>query len=296
MFYIEISNKLKSEINHLSEFSDNTIFFSPEKFEIAVNLIEKRHFEEINKIKLLIEKNGYLVIKNLPIEVELPYTPKTPDEVIQKKHYVSEINLVFIGYIIGKIFSFEDENKNKIHNVFPSINHQEYNSSLGSIHHLSLHTEIAFSKFKPDYISLICVRKSKNLSPTLLCDMKKVFEAVPKYIWNIIQNEDYFIKQPATFKSETIYRKIKAIELEENNNFSFFFNFIDGMMVSLSQKSHEALNVIKEYVYELKEEVLLEEGHAIVIDNHRFLHGRDQIQANFDGFDRWLQRIYIRKK
>ena len=42
-----------------------------------------------------------------------------------------------------------------------------------------------------------------------------------------------------------------------------------------------------------KEGILLEAGDLLIVDNRRAVHGRNQFQAYFDGYDRWLQRGYV---
>jgi alpha-ketoglutarate-dependent taurine dioxygenase len=44
-----------------------------------------------------------------------------------------------------------------------------------------------------------------------------------------------------------------------------------------------------------KRGVHLEPGDCIVVDNRKALHGRSPFHADFDGQDRWLQRVHIRQ-
>lgn len=39
--------------------------------------------------------------------------------------------------------------------------------------------------------------------------------------------------------------------------------------------------------------VRLEPGDLLVVDNRRAIHGRSAFPARYDGFDRWLQRMYV---
>jgi alpha-ketoglutarate-dependent taurine dioxygenase len=40
----------------------------------------------------------------------------------------------------------------------------------------------------------------------------------------------------------------------------------------------------------------LETGDLLVIDNNKTIHGRKPFQARYDGTDRWVQRILVRKE
>ena len=39
--------------------------------------------------------------------------------------------------------------------------------------------------------------------------------------------------------------------------------------------------------------IKLKPGDLLLIDNRRVLHSRNAFQAHYDGYDRWLQRIYL---
>jgi hypothetical protein len=41
--------------------------------------------------------------------------------------------------------------------------------------------------------------------------------------------------------------------------------------------------------------IALEPGEILVIDNRRGAHARTAFRASFDGSDRWLHRVYIRR-
>ncbi len=42
-------------------------------------------------------------------------------------------------------------------------------------------------------------------------------------------------------------------------------------------------------------EILSEPGDLIIIDNRRTSHSRTKFKAYFDGYDRWLQRVFIKQ-
>jgi L-asparagine oxygenase len=40
----------------------------------------------------------------------------------------------------------------------------------------------------------------------------------------------------------------------------------------------------------------LETGDLLIIDNNKTIHGRKPFQPRYDGTDRWVQRMLIRKE
>jgi len=57
-----------------------------------------------------------------------------------------------------------------------------------------------------------------------------------------------------------------------------------------------ALDKLKEAVEDSVEEIILEAGDILVIDNNKTIHGRKPFQARYDGTDRWVQRLLVRKE
>jgi L-asparagine oxygenase len=47
---------------------------------------------------------------------------------------------------------------------------------------------------------------------------------------------------------------------------------------------------------ECVQEITLQTGDLLVIDNNKTIHGRKQFQARYDGTDRWVQRVLVRKE
>ena len=60
-----------------------------------------------------------------------------------------------------------------------------------------------------------------------------------------------------------------------------------------AQKSLDLLRVLLESPG-VVESVILESGDLLVVDNRKSVHGRTPFKARYDGFDRWLQRLYVK--
>jgi L-asparagine oxygenase len=41
---------------------------------------------------------------------------------------------------------------------------------------------------------------------------------------------------------------------------------------------------------------VLEAGDLLIIDNNKTIHGRKPFQPRYDGTDRWVQRMLVRKE
>jgi alpha-ketoglutarate-dependent taurine dioxygenase len=62
---------------------------------------------------------------------------------------------------------------------------------------------------------------------------------------------------------------------------------------AVDSEHEEALSTLVRQLNSVKQDVILERGDALYIDNYRTLHGRAPYTAKYDGTGRWLKRIYI---
>jgi alpha-ketoglutarate-dependent taurine dioxygenase len=61
----------------------------------------------------------------------------------------------------------------------------------------------------------------------------------------------------------------------------------------LDDEAGAALNALAKIVDDNLQEVALQPGDCIFIDNYRVVHGRKSFKARYDGTDRWLKRINL---
>lgn len=80
---------------------------------------------------------------------------------------------------------------------------------------------------------------------------------------------------------------------------------LDGMLTltydevlikGINDLACEALEKVKEAVKNCTQEIVLNTGNLLVINNRNTIHGRKPFQPRYDGTDRWVQRMLVRKK
>jgi L-asparagine oxygenase len=64
-----------------------------------------------------------------------------------------------------------------------------------------------------------------------------------------------------------------------------------------SPDAHEAIDALRQVVsrVDLHRSFRLGAGDLLVVDNRKCAHARSRFEARFDGSDRWLQRVYVRR-
>lgn len=294
MSVINISEQLKTEIKNLANLADKSIYTEPRCFKTAIQYVMDKFSRKINSIHQAVQKHGYCLISNLPIDSTM-ITPIHSEDKLTKTTFISELSLLTIGYKFGNIITYQEENNSFIHNVFPASDNATIKSSLGSDSELGMHTEIAFSEDRPDYLMLYCLKTSQNKVPTLICNMDNITKLISEQSLKSLLEDDFFVCQPASFKGETLYKKLNPIKELATGSYKFAFNLNDGMMIPTTARGKIALTEITEYSNRKKKPIQIDEGSILIIDNNRMMHGRGSINANFDGHDRWLQRIYVKK-
>jgi hypothetical protein len=68
-----------------------------------------------------------------------------------------------------------------------------------------------------------------------------------------------------------------------------------AVMVGLWKDAVTALEELNKAIEKHTKEVILQAGDLLIIDNATTVHGRKPFQARYDGTDRWLQRVLVRK-
>jgi L-asparagine oxygenase len=58
----------------------------------------------------------------------------------------------------------------------------------------------------------------------------------------------------------------------------------------------ELLEEVQWAIEKCTQEIVLKTGDLLVIDNRNTIHGRKPFQPRYDGTDRWVQRVLVRKE
>jgi L-asparagine oxygenase len=91
----------------------------------------------------------------------------------------------------------------------------------------------------------------------------------------------------------TIYN-LRSLATQDESK-SYCLNFNHGVTHCLQPEGKALFEKIHQLLNENTFDILLEEGSALIIDNNKMLHGRNLFKPKFDGKDRWLQRVYVKK-
>ena len=274
---------------------------NPELFCNEIKKIFSEIPENLKNIFINFKNNGsetgfLLVNISFSDHDRLILTPDSNEQYIGGTTELAKIQAILMS-IMGNMVSYEAEGcGNLFQDIIPVKSMSNNQTSTGSNFELEIHTEQAFSKLRPDIISLACLRGDINALTYVL--------PVQYILSNMNEDEIELLKQP-------LWKTGVDLSFKLNNN-----DFIDGdirgpfsiiqgneknpnlifdqdLMFGITDQSQHILKKIVNIYYKYRLSHNLISGDIIFIDNNRAVHGRSQFQPKFDGFDRFLIRTFL---
>jgi L-asparagine oxygenase len=254
-------------------------------------------------------ETGFLLIKNvlfqqndleeslysLPLTLVTPVTPDNNNSKIGEKTMLARIQSIFLN-CIGEMLSYEAEGYGRLfQDVVPVKQLEREQTSVGSNTELEIHTEQAFSKLRPDILSLACIRGDIEALTYIL--------PVKMILHDLTEEERKMLRLP-------LWKTGVDLSFKLNNN-----DFIEGdirgplpiisgdpddpklvfdqdLMFGVNDEANNLLKKIIEIYYKKRIQHNLQSGQIILIDNTRAVHGRSPFYPKYDGNDRFLIRCF----
>ena len=280
-------DKYKKDLLSLCELN-NELLRLPKEFirisEIITRNTLKLDFKKISK--QLKVSAGFCVIKNLPLDDNIPETPTNGIRPSLKSNLSEAIILGIISAINYRPFSYaQEKNGALIHEITPIKERNHSKSSNGTVE-LDFHTDAAYLErsIRPNILALFCLKNSCK-TPTKIIQLSAILDHLSDLeIYELMQN-NYLHCPPNTFtdtsptKGAVLCRHNDRIEITlSSHNTSGF--------TSLAETSLAKLRFLAEkYAFC----VHTKPGDLVIFNNFRCLHGRGKIKEDKD---RWLQRGY----
>ena len=242
-------------------------------------------------------KTGYLLIKNVPINKNeiIPDTPENNNYQIGEKLEISRIQAILLN-VIGEIIAYEAEcNGHLFQDVVPNKLMASNQTSLGSNIELEIHTEQAFSKLRPDILSLSCIRGDLNAFTHIL--------PVQTILENVTEHERKLLEKPLWKTGVDLSFKLNGHDFIEGDvrgpmpiingtKNDPILIFDQDLMTGITEEADKLLKKIIDIYYKNRLRHNLKPGEIMLIDNKRAVHGRSPFFPKYDGKDRFLVRCF----
>lgn len=246
---------------------------------------------------------GVTIYRNMEIG-DVPPTPAHPliDESITPE---SRKSLIDMGSILGTPISYIQEQGGRlIQNLVP-VHKSEYQQiSTSSKVELEMHTETAFHPYRPSHLLLLCLR-GDNSAVTTYADDFDILEKLSDEAVNVLQMPWFATQVDDSFRTNgEPNMDITVSVLRENTNsftsswvltYDSFFMKAVGVDKKSQISAERALEEMRLAVNSSVKEVVLKTGDLLIINNDTTIHGRKPFQPRYDGTDRWIQRMLVRR-
>ena len=224
----------------------------------------------------------------------VPPTPATP-YTEKSSTLVSHESMIEYSIGLGYAISYRQEQQGRlIQNIVPVHKTEMEQISTSSKVLLALHTETAFHPYKPDYVMLLCLRGDPT-AITTYAESEDILSLLSKDTLNTLKEKRFTTGIDISFRNKGDEKKrIPTVILEEKNG-DYSFTYDADLMQGNDRLADEALGDIEKAIQKCTREIILSKGDLLIIDNNKTIHGRKPFQARYDGTDRWVQRMLVKK-
>lgn len=269
------------------------------RLELLGHRVPVRIAEALIRFRKHGNREGALLLRNLPTDSALPATPADGRWSAAKTTTVSEYNLLLLLQLLGEPIAYEDEKEGVlVQNICPVAGCEERQENTGS-GYLEFHTEDGFHPYKPDFVGLYCLRPDHDgMAKTITASIRKAVELIPETAVFLLRKPHYRITLSSSFRhgkymegtSLAYSRTIPVLSgswLDPDMCIDFY------LMQGINPRAQWALDVLKEALESCVSEYILCPGDMLVVDNRKAAHARTAFRPRYDGADRWLQRLLI---
>ena len=254
---------------------------------------------------------GMLLIEGMPVDAELPPTPTAAGKHNPKLTFISEASILMTALLLGEPVGYADEkNGVLVQNVYPVESEQHSPSNESSDTDLGFHTELSFSRKQPDrplhvsspdFLLLLGLRAARfSDAVTTLADAGDFSRFLSPRALNTLSRPVFQLRAPYSFTQPNGIDRpwsppVPLFHGAGRTN-AVAFDLACGVRAT-APDAEEALEELRQAVSkpEAHQQIRLRAGDLLVINNRKCAHARSRFHARFDGTDRWLQRVYVRR-
>jgi L-asparagine oxygenase len=233
--------------------------------------------------------SGFLLIKQVPI-TGIPDTPPNNTYYVGETTYVARIQAILVS-VISDLIAYQAECKGHLfQDIVPTKTMAAKQTSQGSVE-LEIHTEQAFSKLRPDFLSLACLRGDAEALTYIL--------PVQKIIANLTEDEQGLARQPLWTSEVDLSFKLEGQDFVEGDVRGPMailqgsdLVFDQDLMTGITGPSEALIQTIVDIYYRERLAHCLIPGTILIVDNRKAVHGRSTYHPKYDGQDRFLVRCF----
>lgn len=229
------------------------------------------------------------------IEHLLRNTPTPTSHSFKTTEELAEIDraLIECARAWGRPFGYwQEQGGSIVQNIFPIKLTENQQISTSSRKPLEMHTETAFHPWLPQYVFLLCLRGDARAGTTFV-DLEELITHLTKDEIKILHEPIFNTSIDMSFLNNGQSDKTITMAILYNNGTSIKYD--RNLMRSNDNHGARVLEKLSQLVEKLKVTYYLRAGQLAVIENWRTIHGRTEFTPRYDGSDRWLKRVLVRR-
>lgn len=236
---------------------------------------------------------GGLVIGNVPLDRVVPPTPGPAYWPDWTEIPVATFTQLAITSVLGDIISYADEKDGRlVQDIVPVKGAEHRQENTGTVP-LELHTEDGFHPYKPDFITLLCLRPDhEKAARTLLGAAVQVVPLLSAECIRTLRQPLFRLRASSSFGDRNASVRTPPLPVLSGpaDGPEIVADF--HAMEPVDSRAQQAFDQLHSALLPLLTGLVLDRGDLLVIDNRAAVHGRTGFDARMDGTDRWLRRCF----
>jgi L-asparagine oxygenase len=234
---------------------------------------------------------------------DLPPTPLTNRTHVGAKTALAREQAT-INQFLGETIGYEAEAGGQLfQDMVPNPDLAHTQTSVGSAVELELHVEQAFSKWRPDLVSLACLRGDPN-AQTYVFHVQKALSHVTPVERKMLLEPRWTIGVDLSFRMHgqpfldgdvrgplPIVYPLLGDDVAGDNDVGWVFD--QDLMRGITPDAEDLRLKLVDVYMKHRTALVLKPGDLLWIDNRRAVHGRSHYTPRFDGTDRFLVRSFV---
>lgn len=268
---------------------------SPNEFSRAAQLAARLLPPEL--VETLIDftefGNGALLLRGLEVGPIGP-TPDSPHGA-QTPHTLLARETAVVLSALGRLVGYRPECGGElVQTLVPTRADRYRQTSTSSGAPLEIHTEQSGNlTTKPDFIALGCLRGDPNAA-TLLLSGRTIQRHLSNDTVRLLREEAYLTRLDPSFIDGGATDETRGPVSVLSGSWSDpTVNYDEDLMRGMTEAHDAALTELKGVWDKHHEQVVLQPGDILIMDNSRAVHGRSVFHPQWDGSDRWLCRAQV---
>jgi len=236
---------------------------------------------------------GVIIFKDLQFG-DLPKTPATPYPGYALQQATKTI--YEYAYRFGFPVSYiQEQNGVTIQNIVPVHKTENQQISTSSKVELEMHTETAFHPYKPDYVMLFCLRGDPN-AVTTYANLFEILKTLEPNTRKVLKKKIFTTNVDISFRLNGEQDQQIPISIVGEKDGKLTLTYDSYYVRGINEEANNALVSLRSAIKQCTIDIVLQSGDLLVIDNNNTIHGRREFQPRYDGTDRWVQRVLVRKE